>query len=142
MSIYCSIFDFGHEHKPRCKRMRKLRAGVYERDDSIPCTCGDSPIRYQGSHVLPSAKDERGGIFGIAAIPNHITRDGRDDRPENGKWYPWLRVSLDEAPKSAVILTRAQVKELRDSLNHWLQKSSERGKADMSKRGQAERRKP
>jgi hypothetical protein len=88
MSIYCSIFDFGFDHLPRCKRMRKTRYG-YEQDNSKPCTCGSSPIEYQHSGVLPSGKDKRSkGVFGIAAIPDHITRNGRDDKPAKGQWYP------------------------------------------------------
>jgi len=123
VSIYCSIFDFGCDHLPRCKRIRKVRRGVYEQDNSKPCTCGSAPIEYQHSGVLPSDKDKRGGIFGLAAIPDHITRDGRDDRPENGKWYPWLRVSMFEAEDS-VILTRKQVEKLRDALDEWLERAS------------------
>lgn len=122
MSIYCSTFDFGFDHSTRCKRVRKTGKNMYEQDNSKPCTCGSSPIKYQHSAVLPSAKDERGGVFGLAAIPSHITRDGRDDRPENGKWYPWLRVSMFEA-ENTIILTRKQVEKLRDALNLWLENS-------------------
>jgi hypothetical protein len=95
---------------------------VYEQDDSKPCTCGSSPIQFQHSGVLPSDNDKRGGIFGIAAIPDHITRDGRDDRPEKGKWHPWLRVSMFEVEDS-IILTRKQVEELRDALSDWLNRT-------------------
>lgn len=123
MSVYCSIFDFGCEHDPRCKRMRKIRKNVYECDDSKPCTCGSSPIRYLGSHILPTNNDRRDGDFGIAAIPSHITRDGRDDKPENGKWYPWLRVHLSNAHQDSLVLTRDQVEKLRNALNNWLERS-------------------
>ena len=123
MSIYCSIFGFPSEHSPRCKRIRKIRAKVYEQDDSKPCTCGECPIQYQGSHVLPSNRDKRDGDFGIAAIPSHITRNGRDDKPENGKWYPWLRVHLSDGHEDAVILTKKQVEKLRDALIDWLKRT-------------------
>jgi hypothetical protein len=120
VSIYCSFFDLGADHSTRCKRLRKIRHKVYEQDDSKPCTCGSSPIQFQHSGVLPSAKDKRGGIFGLAYIPSHITRNGRDDRPEDGKPYPWLRVSLFEGYQDTVILSRAQTEKLRDALNDWL----------------------
>lgn len=120
MSIYCSIFDFGFEHSPRCKRIKKIRPKEYEQDDSKPCTCGSCPIEYLGSHIFPTARDNRDGCFGLAAIPSHITRDGKDDRPE-GKWHPWLRVSLRE--KDTAILTRKQVEKLRDALTGWLERS-------------------
>jgi hypothetical protein len=126
MSIYCSIFDIGGEHKLSCARIRKIRHKEYQEDASKPCTCGVSPIRYKGSHVLPAATDERGGVLSLAAIPNHITRDGRDDRPENGKCYPWLRVSMYETETDSVVLTRAQAKRLRDALSEWLDSASTR----------------
>lgn len=111
MSIYASIFDIGEEHLPRC---------LYRLDDSMPCTCGESPLLYQGSHVLPSKRDKRGGCLMLAAIPNHITRDGRDNGPQDG-WYPWMRVSMFEANSDSLILTRKQVEKLRDSLSQWLE---------------------
>jgi hypothetical protein len=123
MSIYCSIFGFGEDHLPRCARIKKIRKGCYERDDSKRCTCGSCPVRYRGSHVLPSNSDERGGGFGIAAIPDHITRNGRDDRPEKGKWRPWLRVHLHGGYQESVILTKKQAGELRDALSQWLESS-------------------
>ncbi len=129
MSIYCSTFGFD-EHKPRCKRLKKISAKTYEQDDRNPCTCGVLPIRYQHSGVLPSNKDERGGYLSLGAIPSHITRDGRDNRPEGGKWWPWLRISLSANEMSltnddTVVLTRKQVKALRDALNLWLETSTE-----------------
>lgn len=124
MSIYCSIFGFGDEHELRCKRMRKIRKGQYQQDDSKPCTCKSSPIKYQHSGVLPSGKDERGGIFGIAAIPGHIKRKGRKPLSDGmTPWHPWLRVSMFEAEDS-IILARKQVEKLRDSLNVWLAATS------------------
>lgn len=123
MSIYSSIFGFGDEHSPRCKQMRKVGPGVYQLDESKPCTCSSAPIKYQHSGVLPANSHERGGVFMLAAIPNHITGDGKDNRPENGRWRPWLRVSMFDAEDS-IILTRKQVEKLRDTLNQWLKKSA------------------
>ena len=115
MSIYQSIFGLGDEHKPRCLRIKKIEVGVYQQDDSKPCTCGSCPLKYEGSHILPSQLSKREGDFGFAGIPGHITRNGRD----NGKkrWWPWLRFHLN---RNTVILTKKQVGQLRDALNVWL----------------------
>lgn len=120
MSIYCSEFGLD-EHKPRCAQMRNIGSGAYEWDNSKPCTCGVSPILYQGSHVLPSKNDKRGGDFGFASIPPHITRNGKD----NGrKPHPWLRFHLRGGFQDSLIITRAQVLKLRDALNDWLERNA------------------
>ena len=119
MSIYCTIFDLD-DHTPRCKRVKKTGHMVYEYDSSKPCTCNAPPIAYQGSHILPSNSDPRDGDIGFAAIPSHITRDGRDDAPEGGKWQPWLRFHLDGGESSCVVLDKAQVRKFRDALTRWL----------------------
>lgn len=115
MSIYCTTFDLGLEHSLRCKRLRRV-GREYRQDDSKPCTCGSCPIKYQGSHILPSDRDERGGHFDLGAIPSHITRNGRDDAPE-GRWHSWLRLSVND---ETIILTSKQVSGLRDALDLWL----------------------
>jgi hypothetical protein len=123
MSIYCSMFEIGNQHLPRCKRMKKLGRGGYSQDDSKPCTCGSCPIRYQGSHVLPSNKAERSGEIGISCIPPHITRNGRDNRGSE-RLHPWLRVHLFAGlPSDTVILTKKQVEKFRDALNEWLERT-------------------
>lgn len=127
MSIYCSIFDFGYEHPPRCERITKIGKQMYREDDSKPCTCGSCPLVYQGSNRLPSNRDKRGGAFALAAIPSHITRDGRDNRPEGGPWQPWLRVSLHADSNDTVIFTRKQAEKLRDALSEWLHRSAATG---------------
>lgn len=126
MSIYCSIFDFGFDHTPRCKRVRKMRHKVYEQDDSKPCTCGSSPIQYLGSHVFPTDKDKRVGVFGLAAIPSHITRNGKDNGPECNGWHPWLRISLDIDKNShgAIVITRKQAEKLRDALSNFIDRKA------------------
>jgi hypothetical protein len=98
VSIYCSLLGFPQE--------REL-----------------GPLKYQGSHVLPNDKDKRAGDFGIAAIPRFITRDGRDNKPEDDMWHPWLRVHIFDGHQGSVILTRKQVERLRDALNNWLERT-------------------
>lgn len=78
-----------------------------------------APWIYQGSHVLPSEEDPRGGEIGLAYIPSHITRDGRDDQPEDGTPWPWLRVSVDTGGDPAVLLNPAQARYLAEQLLGW-----------------------
>ncbi len=78
---------------------------------------GDAPLVYQGSHVLPSEADPRGGHVDLALIPSHITRDGRDDQPEDGAPWPYLRFGVNE---STVVLTRSQVEQISVQLEWWL----------------------
>ena len=120
MSIYCTSLAIGDEHLPRCSRMKKIGRKFYSYDESKPCTCGESPILYLGSHVLPTILDKRGGSLHLAFIPGHITRGGRDDKPEGGNPYPWLRVSMFGAKNDSLILTRKQAEKLLDALNKWL----------------------
>lgn len=124
MSIYCSTFGFGDDHKPRCAKLTKIATKSYELDDSKPCTCGDSPIKYQGSHVIPSDKAERGGYLSLGAIPGHIDRPKlKAISDDMTPYHPWLRISVDSGPEDrdpTVILTRKQVTALRDELNRWL----------------------
>jgi hypothetical protein len=80
-----------------------------------------APWIYQGSHILPADNDPRGGSVGVAVIPSHITRDGRDDQPEDGRRWPWLRLSIDvPGGDPTVILNPAQARYLRDQLDSWL----------------------
>lgn len=119
MSIYCSEFGLD-EHRRSCKRIKKIGSMMYEQDDSKPCTCGITCIRYQGSHVLPSNKDERRGDIGFASIPPHITRNGKD----NGKRpHPFMRFHLHDGYQDSVVLNRAQVKKLHAALSEWLQRT-------------------
>jgi hypothetical protein len=122
MSIYMSNICFPDEHGPKCAQVTKLGRKVYGIDESKPCTCGQSPILYQGSHVLPSNRDRRGGHFHLAAIPGHISRTGRPPLSEDFMpYHPWLRVSIDGCGDDpTVILDRKQVVALRDELNRWL----------------------
>lgn len=78
------------------------------------------PWTYQGSHILPAEDDPRGGTIGLALIPSHITRDGRDNRPDDGRPWPWLRLSLDvPGDDPAVVLNPEQARHLADQLAAW-----------------------
>lgn len=78
------------------------------------------PWRYLGSHVLPDEDDPRGGTVGLALIPGHITRDGRDDRPGYAAPWPWLRLHLaDCGDDPAVVLNPEQVLHLARTLGEW-----------------------
>lgn len=82
----------------------------------------DPPYRYQQSHILPSQdgpRDDPGdGLVQLATIPSYITRDGRDDQPEDGTPWPWLRLSVNEAD---TVLHARQAREVRDALTAWLE---------------------
>jgi hypothetical protein len=123
MSIYCTTFNLGLQHSNRCKRIRKVGKGLYKQDDTKACTCGSAPIKYQGSHILPSNRDERAGSVDLGAIPGHITRNGRDNGPEDG-WHKWLRIGIDtEDQQCTVVLTLKQVTGLRDALTAWIEQA-------------------
>lgn len=86
-------------------------------DDEAPC---GPPWIYQGSHILPADDNPRGGSVGLALIPSHITRNGRDDQPEDGTPWPWLRLSIDVADDDpAVLLNPAQARYLAGLLTDW-----------------------
>lgn len=95
MSIYATIAGIEH-HEP----------------------CGE-PWLYRGSHILPAEDDPRGGEIGLALIPSHITRDGRDDQPEEGRPHPWLRVSPDDEADGAVLINPEQARYLAKQLTEW-----------------------
>lgn len=80
------------------------------------------PYRYEGSHVLPHANDPRdpGCTVQLAEVPSHITRDGRDDQPEDGAPWPWLRASLGQED---AVLDRGQVQSLWEVMGAWLEQT-------------------
>jgi hypothetical protein len=113
------------DHAAECGRWKPLgKTGThswsFELDETRPCTCGQpgSPILYRGSHILPSEEDERGGSVQLAEVPGYITRDGRDDGPEDGV-TPWPYVRLSVGQEDAV-LNEALAASLRDALGGWL----------------------
>lgn len=81
------------------------------------------PYAYQGSHILPAEEDLQDGTVQLAAIPSHITRDGRDDRPEDGAPWPWLRLSVNA---SDAVLHARQVRKVWESMGAWLAQVEER----------------
>lgn len=88
--------------------------GISTDDDHGP------PWTYRGSHILPADTDPRGGSVGLAEIPGHITRNGRDDGPDDDRPWPWLRLSIDTQPDDpAVILNPAQARHLAAQLTAW-----------------------
>ena len=124
MSIYATWLSLSDdEHEESCAVYAETRpgSGIFEFSGE-PCDCGlpGAPIVYQGSHVLPSDDDARGGTVDVAAIPDFIVRDGRDDAQGD-----WLRLSV-YAEDDAVVLTRSHVERLRDTLTKWLD-AEERG---------------
>ena len=102
MSIYCSFGGIGDvTDKPNSRK---------------------KPMRYQGSHVLPSRGDEHCGSVYLAYIPSHIRRGNRLP-PKNGNLRSWLRLGVasdDDTTGEVVVLSRKQVEKLHDDLGWWL----------------------
>lgn len=119
MSIYGSLSaPSDSEHTDDCAMWDKQ--GDWWEISDRPCDCGqpDAPLVYQGSHILPSENDERGGDVDIALIPGFIERDGRDQAFENDDAvWPYLRFGVNG---ETVVLTERNVREVADTLNHWL----------------------
>lgn len=82
----------------------------------------DPAYRYDGSHILPSPDSPRdpGAVVQLAEIPSHITRDGRDDQPEDGTPWPWIRLSVG---REDVVLDRGQVARVWESMGEWLKET-------------------
>jgi hypothetical protein len=78
----------------------------------------DLPYQYLGSHILPAEGDVRDGDVQFAEIPSHITRDGRDDQPEDGVPWSWLRMSVNEGD---AVLNVEQVRAAWESMGAWLE---------------------
>lgn len=118
MSIYASLAAPDEDkHEDGCAYY-VLRNECYEISGKR-CDCGQprAPIIYQGSHILPSDSDSRGGWVDIALIPSHITRDGRDDKAEDESPWPYLRFGVNG---ERVVLTRAHVEQIAKTLTRWL----------------------
>jgi hypothetical protein len=79
-----------------------------------------APWTYQGSHIPPREDGPRTGSVGLAIIPSHITADGRDDQPEDGPPWPFLRLSVQDAGDDpTVLLDVAQARFLAAQLATW-----------------------
>lgn len=118
MSIYGSLAAPDEDHVEECGGWKETAPQTFEWVG--PCDCGlpDTPLVYQGSHIFPGDSDERGGWVDLAMIDGHITRDGRDDAPEGGKPWPYLRFGVNQ---ETVVLTRRNVEQVAASLNEWLE---------------------
>jgi len=117
MSIFASFFSIEDERQWMADlEASGIKAGVIRDGEPTPEDL-DAPIIYQGSHVLPKDDDPRGGSVGLALIPSHITRDGRDDKTEDEAPWPWLRLDVNH---ETVILTLEQAKRLRAALGEWV----------------------
>jgi hypothetical protein len=78
------------------------------------------PWTYQGSHILPAEDGPRDGVIGLAEIPSHVTRDGRDDQPEDGTPWPWLRLHLAvDGDDPCALINPAQARHLAEQLAAW-----------------------
>ncbi|MDX3645230.1 hypothetical protein [Streptomyces sp. MB09-02B] len=78
------------------------------------------PWQYNGSHILPAQDGPRAGSIGLAFIPSHITRDGRDDQPSDGTPWPWLRLHLTvDGDDPCTLINPAQARHLAEQLATW-----------------------
>ena len=124
MSIYASL-DAPDElhHDAGCDAWEDLGEGVRVLtvlpQPIRPCSCTRAlvPLIYQGSHVLPSDADARGGNVDLSSISGHIRREGREPPPNDDQPYPYLRVGVNQA---RVVLTRDQAALMHRSLGKWL----------------------
>jgi hypothetical protein len=136
VSIYGSTLAFSDsDHEDGCEFYVETSPGILDYSGR-PCSCGtpSAPIVYEGSHVLPSDTDRRGGDLNFAVIPDFIERDGREDGP-----HDWLRVGMvsvdstliyegkpyQPGGRAVVVLDRRQVEEMRDYLTSWLEREGE-----------------
>jgi len=121
VSVWGTIWNAdGTDHTDTCAIWVQVAERTRELNRGRACTCGcpGAPIIYRGSHLLPSDTDQRGGHVSLAEVPGHVTRDGRDDGPDDawGVW-PWLRLSVGQED---AVLDEALVRSLRDALDGWL----------------------
>jgi hypothetical protein len=140
MSIYGTILSLSEdEHEDGCDIYVEIRPGFFEFSGK-PCSCGTprAPLVYEGSHVLPSDGDPRGGGVTLALISAHVEREDRPELPE-GTLKDWLRLDVRNEPSaetykdkpyvaggsSTVVLTRQLVTDLRDALTGWLDRSAD-----------------
>lgn len=135
MSIFASLpapDDSEHTDDCACWDKQELENGgeFWRISSDVECDCGqpDAPIIYQGSHVLPSLDDKRGGSVDIALIPAHIRywRDNPDAPVETEPHEPpepFLRFGVNG---ETVILTRHNVRQISHTLSDWLARTGDR----------------
>lgn len=143
MGIYATWLAIDNdEHETECARWVRCKAddpaarmeawdGRHFREDrEARCTCDkNGPLVYQGSHVNPDAEDARGGYLLACAIPNHCHPSVRANMGDDGPPVEFLRLSMGEDAATykglepghaTLVLERAQVERLRDTLTDWL----------------------
>jgi hypothetical protein len=95
-------------------------------DDDSPFAGDRPPLKYQGSHVMPTEDDHRDGSVFLCAIPAFVpyNRAGVEDYPDGveDQVLPWLRLSVNA---ETVLLDASQVREVHETLGQWLERSSE-----------------
>lgn len=118
MSVWATFWSADDEHARACAVWESISDHAVKIGNG-PCTCRlrDAPIAYQGSHVLPDEDDQRGGYVGLALVPSHITRDGRDDQPDDGQPYPFVRLSVGQED---AVLDEQQAAAMHQALGEWL----------------------
>lgn len=118
MSLYASLAAPGDGHPVTCAVYAEeiTGSGVYGWSGK-PCDCGlpDAPIIYRGSHVLPSAADERGGAVDLALIPGYIGEGNQE--ADTHPAHPFLRLGVNG---EAVVLDRRGVELVHRTLGEWL----------------------
>lgn len=105
----------------------------YRRDRDVACTCRCGPIAYEGSHVLPSDGDPRGGFVAMCSIAGFIDRS--PERPplsdDTFPYWPWLRLMVgnrdSDVDPVTVVLDRGQLEQWRDALTFWLDRCAPAG---------------
>lgn len=105
----------------------------YRRGREIACTCRCGPIVYQGSHVLPSNEDPRGGFVSVCSIGGFIDRS--PERPplsdDTFPYWPWLRLTVGDRDSDVdpvtLVLDRGQAEQWRDALTFWLDRCAPLG---------------
>lgn len=102
--------------------MSKYATWLLFDEDDVEDEGTGAPYVYQGSHILPTANDKRGGWLEIGGIPAFCGEDG--------ELVDFLRVGTGSGELELdrpVLLDRRQVTVLRDRLTMWLEREPEIG---------------
>ena len=124
MSIYGTFFTIEDERQWISELEAKGVGAAVIRDGEPHPDDLDAPIVYQGSNVIPSESDPRGGSVDLAHISKFVRfwRDNPDapthEEPEGLE--PFVRLCVHSDELATVVLTAHQVRRLRDSLDEWL----------------------
>lgn len=124
MSIYGSLAaPSDDEHEDGCAIYVEESPGCFTFSGN-PCDCGlpQAPIIYQGSHLLPSMEDPRGGFVDIALIPAHVRywRENPDAPIESEPDFPpepFIRFGVNG---EVVVLDERAVTKIHKTLGWWI----------------------